>query len=198
MDRMIYYLVTFFESILAVFGIRTFEQPPYRVVATLDRGVEIRAYTPAKAVETDGAQRESFERLFRYITGANDGGATIGMTAPVSRSGAMIAMTTPVAQERGNRGAMRFFLPASVAASGPPKPTDPRVRIVDVPAQIFAVLRFSWTIDPASVARHETILRDVIAKAGREPNGALTILGYDPPFTIPFLRRNEVALPLID
>jgi hypothetical protein len=196
-----YYLVTFLESILAVVGIRSYEEPRYSVVARFDQGVEVRDYAPRVAVETDrgGGQGDgaAFQRLFRYITGDNDGGRHIAMTAPVAMSRERIAMTAPVETAAGPEGGtMRFFLPASVARAGAPKPRDPRVRIVDIPAQTVAALRFSGSVSAANVKAHEKILLDAVAASGSKPLGAPMLLGYDPPFTIPFLRRNEVAVVL--
>lgn len=196
MAAFFYYLVTFCESIVAIFGIRPFEQPRYTVVAELPRGVEIRDYAPRMAVETDGAARDgaAFERLFRYITGHNKASAMIAMTTPVATSGAKIAMTVPVQQNPS--GTMRFFLPGSVAKAGPPIPDDPQVKIVTIPGETVAALRFSGSLSPESIAKQEQILDDVLRQNGRKTEGASYVLGYDPPFTIPFLRRNEVAVVL--
>lgn len=124
MDKHFYHLLTLFESVLGVFGVRTFyDQPRYTVVERLDRGVEIRAYEPRLAVETDGRGQgdgEAFGRLFCYITGSNQRGDRIAMTAPLETGGQRIAMTVPV--EQGAGGTMRFFLPRDMAETGAPEP----------------------------------------------------------------------------
>ncbi|AWB24178.1 heme-binding protein [Methylobacterium currus] len=198
MDKILYYAVTLIESVLGVFGIRSFyDQPRYAVVETLDRGVEIRAYEGRVAVETDARGQgdgEAFGRLFRYITGANQAGDRIAMTAPVEAGGQRIAMTVPV--EQGTGGTMRFFLPHAVAAAGAPEPTEPGVRLVQVPPERIAALRFSGRITPEIRAEQERILTEVLRKAGRSPAAAPFFMGYDPPFALPFLRRNEVAARL--
>ena len=89
MSKVLYFLLTFVESVAAVFGIRSpLEQPPYRVVASYAHDVEVRAYGPLAVVETsmEGSEGDAFRRLFSYITGANAAGATIKMTAPSSAS----------------------------------------------------------------------------------------------------------------
>ena len=198
MDRIAYYALTLIESILGVVGIRgLYEQPRYAVVERLDRGVEIRAYDERVAVETDTRGQgdgEAFGRLFRYITGANRGGDRIAMTAPVEVGGQRIAMTVPV--EQGAGGSMRFFLPGKVAAAGPPEPTETGVRLVRVPAERMAALRFSGRITPMARAEHERILAEVLGGASRRAEGPPVLMGYDPPFSVPFLRRNEVAVRL--
>jgi hypothetical protein len=198
MDKVTYYLLTLVESVLGVFGVRAlYEQPRYAVVEQLDRGVEIRSYEGRLAVETDARGQgdgEAFGRLFRYITGANGTGGRIAMTAPVEAGGQRIAMTVPV--EQGQGGTMRFFLPREVAEAGAPEPTEAGVRLVTVPRERIAALRFSGRATPEVRTEQERILADVLAKAARQTDGPTFFMGYDPPFAIPFLRRNEVAVRL--
>jgi hypothetical protein len=57
-------------------------------------------------------------------------------------------------------------------------------------------LRFSGRATPEVRTEQERILADVLAKAARQTDGPTFFMGYDPPFAIPFLRRNEVAVRL--
>lgn len=207
----LYYLMTFAEAVLGVVGIRgLYEQPPYAVVRTVEPGgLELRDYGARVAAETDddGTGSAAFQRLFRYITGANASGERVAMTAPVAQTGAhsaargrLIPMTVPVqsAGLDGGAGAMRFFLPRRVAAEGPPAPTDPLVRIVTVPPMRVAVLRFSGWTSGARVAARKRALLDAASAAGLALSGEPFLLTYDAPFTLPFLRRNEVAARVAD
>ncbi|MCC0805176.1 heme-binding protein [Methylobacterium sp. W2] len=200
LDKALYYALTFAESALSVVGIRaTYEQPRYEVVERLPRDVEIRRYEPRVTVETDMAgagDAEAFRRLFRYITGANGGDDRVAMTVPVEQ-GSRIAMTVPV-EQGGDQRIMRFFLPAAVAKAGPPVPTEPKVRIARLPAATYAALRFSGTLDARAREKREAVLRQVLAKVAREPTGPSSVLSYDPPFAIPFLRRNEIVIPVAE
>jgi len=196
MGAIFYYLLTFTEAALGVVGIRAlYEQPAYTVAERLP-GLELRDYQPRVAAETDSGpdRADAFRRLFRYITGANTAGERIAMTAPVAQTGERIAMTVPV-QSSPAGGVMRFFLPRDVAEN-PPAPTDKLVRIVTVPAERLAVRRFSGSADAAKVATEERRLLADVARAGKTPTGTPFLLTYDAPFTLPFLRRNEVAVPL--
>jgi hypothetical protein len=205
MSSFLYYLATAGESVLSVFGVRgTYEQPKYTVVGHIDPDVELRAYPQRVAVETtmrNGNDGEAFGRLFRYITGANKAADKIAMTVPVEMKpptgGEKIAMTVPV-QVGGSENTMRFFLPQSVVAKGPPAPTDPLVHIVTLPPQTFAVLRFSGVIDDAVRDAHEKALLAAVKGAGKQIEGTPSVLSYDPPFAVPFLRRNEVAVQVAD
>jgi hypothetical protein len=203
MSSFFYYLAAAADSALGVFGIRSpYEQPPYQVVGHLADGVEIRAYGTRVAAQTTmraGNSGEAFGRLFRYITGANQGDAKIAMTVPVEMAPqrippSRIPMTVPV--EMTGDQVMRFFLPHDLAEHGPPVPKDPLVHIIKLLPATFAVLRFSGTITDGSRAEHEKQLLAAVAGGGRHAEGEPSVLSYDPPFALPFLRRNEVAVRL--
>ena len=199
----------------SVFGIRSgTEQVPYELVADLGDDLEVRRYparvaaearVPAEAEGEDGddPMGRAFRLLFDYIKGANDGGREIAMTAPVeTQRGAEIAMTAPVetrdaaAASGDGTAAMRFFLPASYTMDGAPRPTDPRLRLVEVPARTLAVLRFSGFGGRASVAEERRALLARLEDGAWQATGEPVALFYDPPWTLPFLRRNEVAVPV--
>ena len=200
MSKLFYFLATFTDSGLSVFGLRgMYEQPSYQVVQTIAPDVEIRAYPPRTVVETDVVaedQGQAFGRLFRYITGANTGKHLVSMTVPVEQTTpAMIPMTTPL-ETTGATPVMRFFLPQAVVKSGPPQPTEHGVRLATVPAETLAVIKYSGTATDATRAAETTKLQAAITSSGRVAQGAPRYLSYDPPFSVPFLRRNEVALAL--
>ena len=127
--------------------------------------------------------------------------AKVAMTAPVETAAKpeKIAMTVPVETKAQVSGpyAMRFFLPADYTLETAPQPTNPDVRIFEVPERTVAVLRFSGSRGSDNVARHmselDTVLNGSAWRAAGEPFGMF----YDPPWTIPFLRRNEVAVPVV-
>ena len=202
----LYYLVTGAEAVLSVFGIRWFyEQPRYTVVERLSDAIEIRSYGPRLAVETTvesldshAAENAAFRLLLGYVAGANRGSGRFAMTAPVEQTSqrSLIAMTAPVeiTGKQSNRVSMRFFLPGAVAAKGAPEPLDDRVKIVEVAPATLAVVRFSGGLKAELEARRSKALIDRVERSGWQPTGTPFLLAYDPPFTIPFLRRNEVAV----
>ncbi len=199
MSKLFYFLTTFAESGLSMFGLRgAYEQPPYQVVKTLAANVEIRAYAPRMVVETDidgGDQGQAFGRLFRYITGANTGAHLVAMTVPVEQATpALVPMTLPVETARGATPVMRFFLPHAVVKAGAPPPTERGVRLATIPAETLAVIKYSGTATDVARAGETVKLRRVLAGAGYVAFGEPRYFSYDPPFAVPFLRRNEVAL----
>ncbi len=191
----------------SVVGVRSgTEQPRYDVVAHLADGVEIRRYAPRLAAETtvDGteysARSTGFRRVAGYIFGGNRGGARIAMTAPVAvaPAGERIAMTAPVAQARDpdGRWTIRFFLPAGLAEADAPVPNDDRVRIVAVPAETMGVLRYTGSTSADAVARARARLLAALSGSAWTPQGEAVSWFYDPPWTLPPLRRNEAAIPV--
>jgi hypothetical protein len=186
----------------SVVGVRDAEEPRYAVVGRVGE-IEIRQYGERIAAETTiaGPQRDAlsdgFRRLAGYIFGANQGEKKIAMTAPVAQQqGSKIAMTAPVAQVQTESGEWveRFFMPSQYTLETLPRPTDPNVRLVTVPPETYAVLRFSGGArEPEMQAKGRALLA-ALAGSAWEPVGAPVAWYYDPPWTLPWWRRNEAAV----
>jgi len=188
-----------------LFGLRSgYEQPAYDVTDQVG-DVEIRSYGPRLIAQTIvgeqdemEARKEAFRILAAYLFGDNVAKTEIAMTTPVAveRQGRPIAMTTPVETSRVESGryAMRFFLPSSYTLETAPAPTDERVQLAVAPANTLAVLRFTGSRRPAVVAERAGELLRTLADSKWQPVGRPFSLFYDPPWTIWFLRRNEVAV----
>jgi hypothetical protein len=140
-----------------------------------------------------------FRRLFGYISGENRGSTPIAMTAPVTQQAApeKIAMTAPVTQQAdGESYRIGFVLPVQYTAATAPVPTNPDVRIVEVPGRKVVAIRYSgrW-----SDANYQQALAELLAFA-RARNLALAgepvYARYDPPFMPWFLRRNEILIEI--
>ena len=199
------------EATMSVVGLRgRTEEPLYAVEATI-AGVQIRRYSARIAAQTtvEGAEERArsaaFRRLAGYIFGANHAKSTIAMTAPVSQQrgettgSQRIAMTAPVSQEPGREGSwlVRFFMPDKWTLDTLPSPDDDAITLVAVPAQTVAVLRFTGGHGPHAIASHTTELLRTLQGSEYDPAGTPFAWFYDPPWTIAFLRRNEVAVPVV-
>jgi SOUL heme-binding protein len=190
-------------SALSVIGIRTEQQPAYTVKERVGE-IEIRQYVPRFAAETtvdavdDGAARsEGFNILAGYIFGKNHDKREIAMTAPVeTNTGRKIDMTAPVetSAAQGGKMTMRFFLPPDVTPANAPVPNDSRVRLVQIPAQTTAVLRFSGSWAVEAIAEKQSELVTKLKGTKWTTMDRPFALFYDPPFTLPPLRRNEAAV----
>lgn len=182
------------------------EEPPYTRVRKVD-GVEIRRYGPRIAAQTavatdeEAARNEGFRRLARYIFGSNSAKDKIAMTAPVSaQQSEKIAMTAPVATQRGSADdwVIRFFMPAEYTMDTLPAPKDDRVHLVEVPGETVAVLRYNGSYGPYAVAAKTKQLLETLHRNNIEPTGDPLSWFYDPPWTVPFRRRNEVVVTVAD
>lgn len=182
---------------------RGYELPPYTVEARYG-DAELRAYAPHLVAEVtvagdrDTALRQGFQILARYIFGANDGGASVAMTAPVAQSrGTGIAMTAPVAQGPSAEGwTIAFTMPSSFTRETLPRPDDPAIRIVETAPVRRLVLTFSGRTTEAQLAARADALRAIAAQAGIAITDTPAFFYYDDPFTLPWNRRNEVAFDL--
>lgn len=179
------------------------EQPSYTVVKSLD-DVEIRDYPPmvVAEVEVAGERRAAINAGFRlladYIFGNNSPAQKIAMTAPVTQqAGEKIAMTAPVSQQAtGASWKVRFVMPSRYTLEALPKPNNASVKLVPVPAERFAAIRFSGLADDNSIARFKLRLFERLAEQGLTPEDETVMAFYNPPWTLPFLRRNEILVKL--
>jgi hypothetical protein len=185
-------------------GCATVREPPYKVVSVND-GYEVREYAGYLAAETtvtgpwkDGLN-EGFRRLFSYISGNNEGSTKLAMTAPVlSGEPVKIAMTAPVLQEAGAGGeqVVSFIAPAEYTMETLPVPKDPRIRIRQVPPFTAAALRYGGWTGPDKIERKTRELESLLARDGRTPVPPFLSAQYNPPWTIPPFRRNEIIVSI--
>lgn len=180
------------------------DEPRFSVISQ-EGQIQLREYEATAIAYTmvEGERREAvnqgFRRLFNYIDGANVGGQSIPMTAPVTQAAAdsksqKIPMTAPVAQEEvgENEWKVVFYMPNDAKFSILPTPTDERVKLEEIPSHRRIVKLFAGSFSNENLAEHEADLRAYMKanKIGfKEP---AIYAGYNPPWTLPFARRNEV------
>jgi SOUL heme-binding protein len=178
------------------------EEPNYEVEDTLGP-LEIRRYFPqitanthVEATSLDAALQQGFRRLANYIFGDNFNGEQIVMTAPTHPHAAgreRLEMTSPVITSQGPGGyQMSFVMPSGRALDSLPTPNDSAVELGEVPERRVAVLQFRGSYRGAEVEQRERALMDLVRAAGLVATSAPMFAGFDPPTTLPFLRRNEV------
>lgn len=190
----------------SIFGIRTAEEAPYKVLEAYGE-FEIREYNELVIAETQvnasfgEAGRTAFNRLFGYISGENVPQTKIAMTAPVMADerakpeGDKLAMTSPVIGEKQDMAWRYIFvLPAGYTLENAPIPSDPLVKISVMPSKKVAVLRYSGLRGDKSIRQKSDELIDWIQLRGLKIESKPRFAGYDPPWTLPFLRRNEVLI----
>ena len=179
------------------------EQPDYKVTTT-DGAIEIRSYGPMIGAEAEvkgersAAINEGFRLIAAYIFGANTPNAKIAMTAPVQQqSSQKIAMTAPVTQQTaGDSWTVRFIMPSNWTLETLPAPNDPRVTLKPVPANRMLVIRFSGSASDSLIQTKTDELRRYAADKTLATVGEPLLAFYNPPWTLPLLRRNEIMLKL--
>jgi effector-binding domain-containing protein len=180
------------------------EEAPFAVVN--ESGIfEIRDYEAHILAETivDGTLEEAgnkaFRRLFNYISGANHSRSSIAMTAPVSQepSGKKIAMTAPVSQQSATgKWAVSFMMPASYTFETLPIPDDSSITLRQVPEHRVAAVRYSGFWSEKRFLRYKQELENWIKDNNLQIIGEPVWARYNPPFTLWFLRRNEILIPI--
>lgn len=200
-------MLVFITLMMTVLPAMAIEEPQYRVRETIG-SVEVREYAPYLVAETrvaapfDEAGNQAFSILAGYIFGNNRSQQKMEMTAPVSQRPASekVEMTAPVAQRRDSGAeeayVFSFVMPARYTRATLPDPLDPRVQIREMPMRVMAVLSFSGTWSQARYAEHESQLLDAVRTAGLKPAGEPVFARYNSPFTLWFLRRNEVMIEI--
>ena len=162
------------------------EEPVYRVEKAWEaEQIEIRAYAP-RVMAVTGMDEDSdggFRVLAGYIFGGNAEEEKIAMTAPVQQSMA------------GDKE-MAFMMPAEYALEDLPQPEDQRVSFREAPAYTAAVIQFSGWASPEKADENWQQLRRFLIAEGINITGEPTLNQYNPPWTLPFLRRNEIIVPV--
>jgi hypothetical protein len=179
------------------------EEPSYRVI-TQSEAFEIREYPPliVAQVEVPGdlseASSAGFRLIANYIFGNNiavrDGG--VNMAEPVPEK---IAMTVPViAEGKGDQKTwlIQFVMPKQYTMDTLPKPNNPQVKLIPIGPQKIAVIRFTGFISDDKVQEKTTELMAWIKSRNALPLGNPRLARYNPPWSIPWMRRNEILIPI--
>jgi len=182
-----------------------YEEPSYEVI-TKQGSLEVRQYKSRVAASVDvpagsGAADSAFRILAAYIFGKNKSRAAVPMTVPVTQeaSPTKIAMTVPVTMvENDGHMRMSFFMPSKYTLESLPEAEDKRITFKTLPPTRFAVVRFSGLAFQESVRRQTNLLRAFINERGLKEFGEPIKASYNPPWALPFMRRNEVWIEVSD
>jgi DNA gyrase inhibitor GyrI len=166
---------------------------------------EIRQYESFIVAETSRQGTESssmtsgFNELFRYISGDNVTRSKIKMTAPVIRSaadeGQKIAMTAPVLKEgQGESSMIAFIMPPGSRFEELPQPQSPSVRLRVIQSHKVAVITFSGYATDDAIKEKTELLLNFLRRDNLNAKSDPRIALYNPPWTPPFMRRNEVMI----
>ena len=166
------------------------EVPSYKVVNTANN-IEVRQYSPMIIAEVQiKGQREDaigdgFRLLADYIFGNNITHKNIAMTAPVQQ------------QKIDNTWRISFIMPSEYKMNTLPTPISQLIRLKEVPAKMFAVITFNGRNSDKNLKKHEEKLIEYTQSQNLLVRGEPKYAFYNPPWTLPFMRRNEVMIEVI-
>ena len=195
------------SSILITNQLMATEEPEFTVLFQ-EGNIEIREYEPriiahVKTIgDFDDASSKGFKMLADFIFGNNTINNTskkISMTAPVSASlsSKKISMTAPViAENNNNEWSISFVMPKEFTIETLPVPNNQDIQITALPKEKFAVIVFSGLVRESSYDKKANLLNEFIEKKKLTPLSAIQIARYNPPWTLPFFRRNELLIKI--
>lgn len=168
------------------------EQPDYTVIKK-DNEFEIRQYTNflTATIETEGERDDAigkgFRILFKYISGENKNKESISMTVPVMQK-----------STGNNKWNISFVVPKKFNLQNVPQPDNQSIKITNNSNLNFIVITFSGLFSDANIKENETKLRNHIKEKGLKIEEPAIYAGYNAPWTLWFLRRNEVLFKVIN
>ena len=178
-----------------------YEEPKYTVLKSYD-AFEVRKYEAHNVAEVvvpgpeENAGNQAFPILAGYIFGKNKGKKTLEMTAPVAQTASPVKleMTAPVAQIPTTSGfIVQFVMPNTYTFETLPEPTDARVKLKKIPEKKLAVIRYSWFATQSNYEKHLKLLQEALGRANIAFEGEPIYMRYNPPFSLPFFKRNEIG-----
>ncbi|AKD25703.1 SOUL heme-binding protein [Polynucleobacter duraquae] len=206
-------ILVFLTSVLIASTVMATEEPKFSIIEKSEP-FELRAYAPQLIAEVkvegdlDTASSQGFRLIAAFIFGQNQVSEKISMTVPVGIETAQstkIAMTVPVGIEASkdsakgvNQWVFSFVMPSEYTMATLPKPINPLVTIRELPAQKRAAITFSGFYNEAKVLEKTKALEEWVKSKQWQTIGSPQFARYNPPWSIPFMRRNEILITLRD
>jgi len=206
-------VLAFLISLLIASIAMATEEPKFFIIEKSEP-FELRDYAPQLIAEVkvegdlDTASSQGFRLIAAFIFGKNQVSEKISMTAPVgieATQSTKIAMTVPVGIEASkdssvgvNQWIFSFVMPSEYTMATLPKPLNPLVTIRELPAQKRAAIIFSGFNSEAKVLEKTKALEEWIKSKQWQAIGAPQFARYNPPWSLPFMRRNEILITVRD
>ena len=207
------------SSLLSISGVAMATEEPKSTILSKTENFELRRYESQLVAQTwvsgdqDAAGRAGFKVLADYIFGNNTApngeSIKISMTAPVAmkfeakqsenknddNEPQKIAMIAPVSmQQSDGKWRVQFTMPSQYTMQTLPKPNNPDITIIKVPAQTYGVIKFSGLAGSEKVTAKTAELQSWMQKQKLTVTGTPELARYNPPWTLPFMRRNEIMI----
>jgi hypothetical protein len=181
------------------------EEPKFTVIEQ-EASFELRQYESQLIAEAlaegsrDEASNKGFRLIADFIFGNNEGAQKesqkIAMTAPVTVEPRKIAMTVPVTVDQSDDKSWRiqFVMPKEYTIETLPKPKNSLVKIREIPSKRYAVIVFSGLNNPEKIENNTKQLREWMEAKHLQAIGSPQLARYNPPWTLPPWRRNEILI----
>eukprot|EP00063_Salmo_salar_P066843 XP_014041678.1 PREDICTED: heme-binding protein 2-like [Salmo salar] len=152
----------------------------YELVCKTDE-YEVRHYSPTRWVSTDAeayfmgvGAAVAFRRLFQYITGDNNGGLQMEMTAPV-----LVRIPEETRIWEPAIYTLSFLLPAAYQER-PPTPTDDKLYFTEMPSMDVYVRSYGGWMLSVTSRLHAHLLTKELARVQADYNHTYHYgVGYD-------------------
>jgi SOUL heme-binding protein len=208
--KIIFFRILFSLMVITATGTAMAIEEPKYVALEKTPPFELRSYTPMILAEVqvegdlDEASSQGFRLIAAYIFGQNQPNEKISMTTPVvveeqPAKGAKIAMTTPVnIESNAGKWTVSFVMPAEYSMESLPKPLNSKVQLRQIPAVKRAVIGFSGFYNENKVAERTLELEEWMKTKNLQATSVPKFARYNPPWTLPFMRRNEIMVDVRD
>lgn len=207
MNKLLVVMMLFLSFGCSLFGKSGVEELKYQRILK-DGNKEIRLYSSYLVAQVtvennNNLENKAFKILAGYIFGDNKSKSKIAMTAPVMTNEKMpsekINMTAPVLMEPGeqNTMTMSFSMPSKYKLEELPVPNDKRIKLSIVSEHYVAALVFSGFWGKEKNQRLGEELKEWLIKHPKYRQVSKPFFaGYNPPWTLPFFRRNEILIKI--
>ena len=201
-------LKSLFISVIILIGnsAMAIEEPRFTVI-TEEKPFEIRVYEPMIIAEVqvsgdrDSATNQGFRLIADYIFGNNEGtnqaSQKIAMTAPVTiekQTQAKLPVSSTQEELADGVWRIQFVMPSEYTLASLPKPKNNLVNIRQVPSRTYAAYVYSGLNGIEKVSKITQDLTAWIDQNHYEAIGTPQLARYNPPWTLPIFRRNEVLI----
>jgi effector-binding domain-containing protein len=163
-----------------------YESPAYDILKK-DGVIEIRRYRAFDTISVNESKLSGysgFGLLFSYISGNNEENKKIAMTIPVINDFESDGMT------------MEFVVPNDFSMNHIPVPKNDNLKIKHYDEHVVCSITFKGVTSKRNVDKQTKKVKDWLKEKDLDEIGRFRLARYNPPFSLPYLRRNEVLIEI--
>ena len=189
-----------------VFGIRFGEKPEYQILQSY-ADKEIRRYGPMVmvSVTVNGENYEDAKKvaticLHEYLFGKNQAMQSLPTSGMLLHQEVLCTSGSPVLRNQSLKRLMiSLALPAKFTLAMAPQPLDKRIILHERPGHLVGVIQYSGRNDVKKIEKYRNELIEWLNQNEvYHPTSEFCFVEYDNPITLPFLRKNEVHIDILE